>query len=125
MTHHTNDCYNVNSTSEVAVASEASATQSGSPATLTCTVEASDAGVDILWYKDTTTALSDSDDAYTIATTLATTAGADSITMTSSSSLEIVSFESADVGAYSCAVDYTAPILDDSSGDQDMSVLGK
>ena len=93
---------------------------------VSCEVKASDAGTDIKWYKgQSATPLENDNTAYTISTTLATTAESDGITKISSSGLTILGFDAADVGSYSCRADYADPILDDDSTEQAMAILGK
>ena len=93
---------------------------------MNCDVEASDSGNDILWYKTgVSESLSNGSD-YTIVLSLATgpftNEGTD---WKSASTLTINTFSTAVVGEYSCMVDYTAPILDDtSSSSETFSILG-
>ena len=102
---------------------ESSAIKSGENAVLTCSIEATDAGQGIVWSMGAT-ALSNSGGDYAIATTLGTAVEADLKTIISTSTLTINAFDAADVASYSCAVDYALPILDDSSDDLSMSILG-
>ena len=100
--------------------------KSGDSGVISCVVNANDVGNAIQWFKDESTdALVSDGSEYTISTTLAADFEDDGITKTSTSDLTILSFDSADVASYSCRMDYTDPILDDNSADQDLDILGK
>ena len=109
--------------SELSVSVTSSSIESGLDATLTCSSEATDAGTDIVWYR-ADSGLSNRGDAFTIVTTLGTETENDGLTIISTSTLTINAFDAADVAPYSCAVNYILPILDDSSQDLSMSILG-
>ena len=108
------------------ISSPAPSIKSGDAGHLTCNVETSDVGVAIQWFKgDSTTPLTSDDSSYTISTKLATSFEADGITKKSTSDLTVLSFDATDVGYYSCRVDYADPILDDSSTETTLNILGK
>ena len=110
--------------SEVTIVTANAAVQSGSDVVVTCTVAATDAGTDIIWYMGDNVKITPDDTSYTIVTTMAEGVGGDEKTWTSLSKLTVKSFENADVSSYLCTVDYTEPILDDSSQSLQIDVLG-
>ena len=111
--------------SEVTASAPKSSIKSGDDGVISCVVNANDVGTAIQWFKgDSTTALVSDDSAYTISTTLATNFESDGKTKESTSVLTILNFDAADVDSYSCRVDYSDPILDDSSPEQAMKILG-
>ena len=110
--------------SEVSISADPSSIKEGTSGVVSCVVEASDVGNDILWYKgDSTTPLSTGND-YTIQTTKATAVESDGKTKKSTSDLSVLNFASDDVASYSCKVDYADPILDETSAAQALAILG-
>ena len=108
---------------DVTATNDISAVLVGEQMTLTCSSEASDAAPDIKWYKDSdTTPLADEADKYAVGTVTTTTSND---VMTSKSELQLLSAASGDAGDYKCQVDYADPILDDSSVDFGVTVLGE
>ena len=113
------------SISEVTVSALLPSVKAGDIADLSCTVKASDAGNDILWFKeDSSEPLPNDSSSYTITTTMAESTQPDGKTMISSSVLTVLDFDLSDVGSYHCRVDYNDPILDDDSIKQAVAILG-
>ena len=111
--------------SVVTIETDDTAVELGSYVVLTCTVEATDVGTNILWYMgDDNAKIIDDKSSYTIETTMAEDVGGDGETWTSISKLTVKSFENSGVSSYMCTVDYTEPILDDSSQSLQIDVLG-
>ena len=98
---------------------------SGTPATLTCTVLASDVGNAINW-NTRNGWISSSDSKYTVSTQLATNVEVDGVTRKSTSILEVLSFDSNDASwNYACRMDYNDPIADETSSSIAINFLGK
>ena len=109
----------------VTIETDDTAVELGSYVVLTCTVAATDVGTNILWYMgDDNAKIIDDKSSYTIETYMAEDVGGDGETWTSLSKLTVKSFENSDVSSYMCTVDYTEPILDDSSQSLQIDVLG-
>ena len=91
--------------------------------TLTCSSEASDAAPTIKWYKGSdSTPLAVTANMYAMGSVTTTTSND---VITSESELQLISVTSEDAGDYKCQVDYADPILDDSSSEFAVTVLGE